>query len=41
MNNNLENIENRENISTENQIKKLQDELWQKLLKILDWKGEI
>jgi len=27
MNNNLENIENRENISTENQIKKLQDEL--------------
>ena len=36
MNNNLENIENRENISTENQIKKLQDELWPKLLKILD-----
>jgi hypothetical protein len=27
MNNNLENIENRENISTESQIKKLQDEL--------------
>ena len=41
MNNNLENIKNRENISTESQIKKLQDELWPKLLKILDWKGEI
>ena len=41
MNNNLENIENRENISTESQIKKLHDELWPKLLKILDWKGEI
>lgn len=41
MNNNLENIKNKENISTKDDIKKLQDELWPKLLKILDWKGEI